>query len=281
MPTSSPTSSIAFGSRGLGRGLARLARVLGLQLLQADVHVELRHALAAHGHRLDLDQVGVFEVRRRGEVAHESGHARVGLRVAHHVDFQPSLLDRPEIHAIERLQADRAQAVYLLQELVQQMPDDLLARKQGRDLGLKLLYLLDLLVEPDVFLLQEFVATALLGNVPGDSQVHRAHDQKPEERHHPSQHAEMLALGFAARFAPREQVDAVHGSNLRIASPQATISEGASATSFFSCTREEIAMLAKGLATRVLICVRLCTISSSPGITAEPPVSRTCSTEVY
>ena len=40
-------------------------------------------------------------------------------------------------------------------------------------------------------------------------------------------------------------------------------------------------MLANGLATMVLTWVRLCTISSSPGITAEPPVSRMCSTEVY
>src|SRR5258708_6848289 len=66
-----------------------------------------------------------------------------------------------------------------------------------------------------------------------------------------------------------------------MARAHATISEGASATSFFRETRGEIAMLAKGLATRALIWVRLCTISSSPGITAEPPVSKTCSTEVY
>src|SRR5207302_1450661 len=118
-------------------------------------------------------------------------------------------------------------------------------------------------------------------DVSRDGQVHCADNQKSEHGHHASHHAKMLALGLAARLAPGEQIDANHGSNLRMASPQATIKEGASATSFFSATRGEIAMFAKGLATKALIWVRLCTISSSPGITAEPPVSRTCSTEVY
>jgi len=73
----------------------------------------------------------------------------------------------------------------------------------------------------------------------------------------------------------------ITGSNLRMPSPQATIRRAHPRPVFFSATRGEIAMLAKGLATNALIWVRLCTISSSPGITAEPPVSRTCSTEVY
>src|SRR5882672_12626418 len=107
----------------------------------------------------------------------------------------------------------------------------------------------------------------------------RTDDQKRKRSHHAAQHAEMLALGLATRLAPREQIDAHHESNLRIARPQATISDGASETSFFSGTRGEIDMFANGLAMSVLIWVRLCTISSSAGITAEPPVSRTCSTE--
>src|SRR5665647_3754100 len=47
------------------------------------------------------------------------------------------------------------------------------------------------------------------------------------------QNVELQIVGFAPRFAPRQQVYADHGSNLRIARPQATIIEGASTSSFF------------------------------------------------
>ena len=64
-------------------------------------------------------------------------------------------------------------------------------------------------------------------------------------------------------------------SNLRIASPQATISDGASACSCCGLIlRATAAMLANGFATSVLTWVRLATTSSTPGIAAQPPESR-------
>jgi len=88
--------------------------------------------------------------------------------------------------------------------------------------------------------------------------------------------------GLAACFAPRQQIDTDHGgSNLRIARPHATISEGASTISFFGCTCGDNCMLANGLATRVLTWEREPTMSSRPGITADPPVSRMCSMLLY
>src|SRR5882672_5010620 len=273
--------SLAFGRGGLGCGLTRFAGSFALGLLQAHVHDEFGNALVAYEHGFDLDQIRVLKVRRRREIAHQRRDSRVGLRVAHHVDFQAGLLDRLEVDAIGYLLNQLLQHINGLGTVCLQALDDLLAREQSRDLGFELFDLLNLLVEPDVLPFEEFIAVALHGDISRNGQVHGPDDQKPEHGHHASQHAKMLALGLAARLAPREQIDANHGSNLRMASPQATISEGASATSFFSETRGEIAMLAKGLATSALIWVRLCTISSSPGITAEPPVSRTCSTEVY
>src|SRR5436190_2688107 len=272
---------LAFGRSGLGCGLTRFTGVLGLDLLQAHIHDEFGNALVAHHHCPNLDQIWVLEVRRGREITHQRRDSRVGLCVARHVDFQAGLLDRLEVDAIGYLLNQLLQHINGLGTVCLQPLDDLLAREQSCDLGFQLLDLLDFLVEPDVLPFQEFIAVALYRDVSRNGKVHGTDDQEPEHGHHASQHAKMLALGLAARLAPGEQIDANHGSNLRMASPQATISEAASATSFFSDTRGEIAMLAKGLATRALIWVRLCTISSSPGITAEPPVSRTCSTEVY
>src|SRR5438874_5828294 len=84
--------------------------------------------------------------------------------------------------------------------------------------------------------------------------------------------------------AVRQQVDAggVHcGSNLLMARPQATISDGASTIRRLSCTRGEVCIWANGLATLVGTCARVLTTSSRPGITAEPPASRMCSTLWY
>src|SRR5215510_111841 len=271
----------ALRSGSLGGGLARLAGFLGLLALQADVHVELGDALVAQVHCLDLDELGVLQVRRAREIAHQGRDARVRLRITREVDLEPRLLDLLQVYTVGDLLDQLLQQVHRLSAVGLQALDDLLARKQRGDLGLELLDLFDLLVEPGVLPLQVLVPVALVGDVAGDRQVDGTHDQEPEHRDQPSQDAEVLALGLAARFAPGEQVDADHASNLRIARPHATIREGASATSFFSGTRGEMAMLANGLATRVLIWVRLWTISSSAGMTAEPPVSRTCSTDVY
>src|SRR5512139_3942853 len=72
-----------------------------------------------------------------------------------------------------------------------------------------------------------------------------------------------------------------HGSNLRKASPQATINEDASANRLFARTRSDNTILANGLAINVLTCVRVATTSSIPGITAQPPASTMWSTWLY
>ena len=79
---------------------------------------------------------------------------------------------------------------------------------------------------------------------------------------HPQSDEKILLLLFAPQLAVRQQVDAYHGSNLRIARPHATMSEGASWLRFFGRILEESAMLANGLAMIVFTWVRLPTVSS-------------------
>ena len=56
-----------------------------------------------------------------------------------------------------------------------------------------------------------------------------------KDRDNTRQKPKVFALRIAALGAPWQQIDANHtGSNLLIASPHATMSEGASATSFFN-----------------------------------------------
>src|SRR5262249_30231397 len=194
---------------------------------------------------------------------------------------EAGLLDRFQVDAVGHLLHQLLQQVHRLGAIGLEALDNLLACEERGDLGPQLLDLLDFLVETGVLLLQVFVSLALGGDIPCDGQVNSADDEQAEHGDHCADHAEVLARGLAAGLAPRKQVDADHGSNLRIARPHATIREGASATSFLRGTRGEMAMLANGFATSVLICVRLWTISSRPGMTAEPPVSSTCSTDVY
>ncbi len=66
-----------------------------------------------------------------------------------------------------------------------------------------------------------------------------------------------------------------------MASPHATMSEGASAASRFAWMRGEACISANGLATLVGTWVRVCTTSSRPAMTAEPPASRIWSTACY
>ena len=59
------------------------------------------------------------------------------------------------------------------------------------------------------------------------------------------------------------------------------MSEGASAIRRLSWTLGEVCISANGFATLVGTWVRVCTTSSSPGITAEPPACRMWSTACY
>src|SRR5690606_36398647 len=87
---------------------------------------------------------------------------------------------------------------------------------------------------------------------------------------------EMLPRACATLLAVRQEVDASHhdGSNLRMARPQTTMSEGASTIKRLSGTREDVCIAANGLATAVGTCVLEFTTASNPGMTAEPPASR-------
>src|SRR5439155_1240552 len=144
------------------------------------------------------------------------------------------------------------------------------------DLVAQLLDLGDLLVELGVLALEKQVALVLGVDLRGVEGVHQADDQERQHRGAAGDEIKVLARALAAFLAVRQQVDAGHhvGSNLSIARPHATISEGASIIRRFNCTRGEVCIAANGLATLVGTWVRVFTTSSSPGITAEPPASR-------
>ena len=81
----------------------------------------------------------------------------------------------------------------------------------------------------------------------------REHGQSAEHRDQAAQHVKLLAPGFLGLGPMRKEVDADHdGSNLRKASPQATISEEESASRLLGRTRSDSTILAKGLAIKVL-----------------------------
>src|SRR3989442_10446711 len=257
-----------------------LSRFLGLGrgALEREVQVEARAAPLAHVVALALDQLGQLQRGRSLDIAHESRDARVRLRVAQQLDAQAPLPDRPKVHALGPLPHQLIEQVHGLRAVRLQRLDHLLAREQRLDLVLQLVDFGDLLVELGDLALQEFVAVGLDLDLGGVKAVHRDHDQDARQRGAAGEDEEMLPRALAALFAVREQVDAgdaAHcGSNLRIASPQATTSDGASIIRRLSWTFEEVCIAAKGFATLLGTCVRRLTTSSSPGITAEPPASR-------
>ena len=84
----------------------------------------------------------------------------------------------------------------------------------------------------------------------------QAGDGEPNRSRKACENRELLLPRFTLLFAVRKKINADHaGSNLRIASPQATISAGASIVSCRGFTLDERAMLANGFATTVCTCV--------------------------
>src|SRR5687767_5252518 len=254
----------------------RLGRVRRLRPLDLEIEVEFRGPAFGDVGRLDLDQARVGEVGRGLDVAHQGGDTRVRLRVAHQGHVHPALHDRLEIDALRHLAHQLVEEVDRLRAVGLQRLDDLLAREQRLDLVLQLLDLGDLLVELGDLGFEEAVALDLGVDFRGVIAVHGDHDQGAEKRRAAGHHEEVLPRALTPVLAVRQEVDTGHhwGSNLRMAKPQATISEGASIIRRFSCTRGEVCMEAKGLATLVATWVRALTMASSPGITAEPPASR-------
>src|SRR3569832_2392899 len=86
------------------------------------------------------------------------------------------------------------------------------------------------------------------------------------------QDIELASPGGTRKFAVGEEVNADHcGSNLRMARPQATKREGASAVNARNQNKEPTAMLANGLTTIVGVPVRCATAAAGPGGGAPPP----------
>src|SRR3970282_1454193 len=136
---------------------------------------------------------------------------------------------------------------------------------------LEFLDLGNLLVELDDFILQVFVAALLLVKFLVEIAMHNEPDRCPDYDHATEEGEELLLLMFAPDLAMRQQVNADHGSNLRIARPHATMREGASCVRLFGRIFEDRVMLKKGLAMMVLTWTRFVTVSSAPGIAAQPP----------
>src|ERR1700674_728833 len=131
----------------------------------------------------------------------------------------------------------------------------LLARQQF----LRLLFYL-----PDVFNLiiqffdfggEHLIAPLLLLDAPFVNRVDQQNQDGAQGcRRYGQEYNPPLARG-PFYFAMRKQVDAYHASNLRMAKPQATISAGASWVSWRGLIRDDRAILEKGLAMIVCVCV--------------------------
>src|SRR4029078_3179417 len=82
--------------------------------------------------------------------------------------------------------------------------------------------------------------------------VHQPDDQHADDRRAAGDDEEILLRALAPLCAVRQQVYAGYahwGSNLRMARPQATISDGASTIRRFHCTRREAPLCATRLRT--------------------------------
>src|SRR4051812_5305150 len=270
------------GGGGLGgRGRRRRRRRFPLQRKE---HGELGHLALVERRGFHLYQLGSTEPLRRLDVAHQRRDARVRLREAENLHPGAGLLDRFEGHALRRLLHELVEQVHRLRAVGLQRLDDLLPREKCLDLVAQLVDLGDFLVELADLALEERVAPLLHADALGVVAVHEPDDQYAHDGRAAGHDEEVLLRALAPLGAVRQQVDAGHahcGSNLLIASPHATISEGASTISRLSCTRGEVCIWANGFATLVGTCARVFTTSSSPGITAEPPASRMCSTVWY
>src|SRR6185503_4658958 len=265
-------------------GRRALRALVGLRALERHEHVEFGDTALLDHRRLHLDQLGRSEPGRGLDVAHQRRHARVGLRIAGQVDAQAFLRHRLQVHALGHLLHQLVHQVHGLRAVGLQRLDDLLAREQRLDLVLQLVDLRDLLVELGDLGLEELVATLLVADLLGVVAVHQADHQQAQHGGAAGDDEEMLARALAPLLAVGQQVYArgAHtGSNLLMARPQATMSEGASTIRRLSCTRGEVCICVNGLATLLATWVRVLTTSSSPGITAEPPASRMCSTLWY
>src|SRR3989339_1523034 len=93
--------------------------------------------------------------------------------------------------------------------------------------------------------------------------------QNSQQYRESAQHVKLHLFNAAFLFAVRQQINSYHdGSNLRIASPQATIKAGASACNWRGFILLDKVISANGFATMVLTCVRVATASSRPESTA-------------
>src|SRR5262245_21136115 len=259
----------------LGRGLR--GRLLGVVLearaRNGDTHYEFVDALTPHRRGLDLDQARILQLRRGLEVAHERRHPRLRLGEAGNDDAAVGLPDALEVDAVRQLPHQLIEQVHRLGAVALERFHHALAREQRRGLLLELLDLGDLLVELDDLLLQVLVAAELHLVLLVQIGVDDEPDTEPDDDNAAEQEEELLLLLLAPDLAMRQQVDADHGSNLRMARPQATMSDGASCVSDFALIFPETCMFTNGFAMMVFTWTRFETASSTPGIAALPPES--------
>jgi len=111
--------------------------------------------------------------------------------------------------------------------------DHLFAFQQGGNLFLELFDLGDFLVDLDDLAFKIFVPRLLIGKRAFQIGVSAEPDRGADGHDHTQHDKKMLLLLRAPHLAMRQQIDAGgHLSNLLIARPQATISEGASCSRF-------------------------------------------------
>ena len=169
------------------------------------------------------------------------------------------MLDRFQEYALGHLPHQFVEQVHGLHAVGLQRFDHLLAGEQRRNLVLHFLDLVDLLVELGDLRLHELVAVVLRADALLIDEPHGRDNHDAERRGHPAEDRKMGACTLAPLLAVRQQVDfAAHtGSNLRIARPQATISEGASCIRRLSWILGEVCIAPKGFATKVGTWVRV------------------------
>ena len=133
---------------------------------------------------------------------------------------------------------------------------------------------LDLFVEFLVLALDEFIAIVLYTDVRIDHESYGDDGNDRGAERQRNQHVEVATPLRALLRAVREQVDANHQPDLRMASPVAITSEGESRRACLSRMPGPSSIPLNGLRIEVTACVRVPTTSTNPGMTAQPPASR-------
>src|SRR5690554_3957325 len=221
--------------------------------------------------RFHRRQIGSVVPFRSIQIPHKAGDTIIGFGITgetHHVIFP---LHRSEVDTVGYSAHQFIKVMHNHRPGTFKVADQLHQRQQLFATFLQLRNLGYLFIQLSNFLLQHLIALVLI--------IHFAiHVRDPQKSNtgrnygYTSHHAnKFFFLLFAFLDPPGEEINFRHQSKLLIASPVATIKEGASFARAAALTREATDILAKGLATRVWVPSFSSISSARPSIEATPP----------